>query len=352
MALVNSPASLDVITAVRARLWRAFEDLYVNDPGYTDYKKFVFDEDPAGDVIWQIYSEPGVGMREWIKQRPETEIDYRYFTHAVRTFADGVTMDLDDIKPDAGNPMKLAMYLEAAERVAEGAVLLWPGLVAEAIVKGLTALWLPDGQHIFDVHYFNPGRTGLGQFRNYFSKTSQGGSAAMPLTYGNLLARVKGGYTFILPNGKEKAIRYTHLVTGSALAPTALRLCKFDNLPVGEVWNQNTATSSAGGETANEIKRSYNIEPIILANMPANCWMLVDASTGSMRAFGLKKRQDLTWQQLGPGPGAAAIGMEDNDSGAISEVAYDTNKTKWGVKARGECFFRQWWGVVLCDGTP
>jgi hypothetical protein len=345
---VNSPAALDPLLQVRLEMMRAYDVEYRSRPEYSDYEKFVFAANPAGDLVTSIFASPMKGMREWLDERPEEQMDADYFQTAVRKFADGITIDLDDVKPDSGNPAKLALYQELAYQFGASLPLLWPGLVVEAINNGLTKKWKPDGQFIWDIHEMNYRDTSVGQFRNYYSKTSQGGSAAMPLTYGNLIAKIKAGYAFKLPNGKDYPIRYTYLVVPPSLYPTALRLCTFERLPAYEAVSG--ASSSAGGDVLNEVKQ-YGVMPLMLAGMGSLEWMLSDASSPMTRGIGLKKRQDITPQQIGP-ESLSAIGSGDNDSGVISQEAYKHNRTKYGAKARGEAYFRNWWGQVLCDGTP
>lgn len=349
--MINSPAALDPILAIQLRFYRAWEAAYTSNPAYTDFTQFAFEDSPAGDLINVIYSEPLQGMREWLDARPMSQVNWNYFTQAVRIFADGMEIDLDDVKPDSGNPAKLAMYMESAERLGEATALLWPQVIVDAVNNALTKNWLPDGQPIWSTHPFNPRITSLGSFQNYFANNANGGNASFPLTYANLLARLKAGYAFKLPNGKPWPIRYTHLVVPPTAYPLAVRLCTYDKLPVGEIWGQNIATSSAGGEAKNEVMNTYGVKPLQLFGLGVNQWMLVDASTPSMRGVAIKKRQPVTWQYLGPGAGAGAIGNPDNDSGAVPEHTFERNKTKWGPKARGDGFFRNWWGQVLCDGT-
>lgn len=337
---LNVPAALDLITAAKVEFMDSYQATYTGNPAYSDYEKFIKALNPEGDTVLQIYAHPLVGMQEWLGARPEEQVDFKYFEVAVRKFADSMSFDVDDLK-DGGNPIKRQLYMEGARLLAEATAALWPGLVAEAVTKATSKVWLPDGQKIFDIHYFNPDNTGLGQFRNYYANNSQGGSASMPLTYGNLLAKIKSGFAFKLPNGKDWPIIYKMLVTGPALFPTARRLCTQDKLPGYEILAANV-----GGEAINEIMQ-YAIEPVQLAGMGANEWMLLDVSQPSKRSIGLKKRQDITWQQIGRGPG----GLPDSDAGEIPEMTYEENKTKYGPKARGEAIFTNWWGALLCDGT-
>ena len=88
----------------------------------------------------------------------------------------------------------------------------------------------------------------------------------------------------------------------------------------------------------------------MLAGLSPNEWLLVDASSPTHRGIALKKRQDITWQQMGRGD--AAIGDESNDEGEVTQEEFEHNKTKYGPKARGAAYFRNWWSQVLCDGTP
>jgi hypothetical protein len=339
-APLNLPAALDLITAAKVEFMDVYQATYSGNPAYSDYEKLVKPLSPDGDTILQIYAHPLEGMKEWLDARPESQVDFKYFEIAVRKFADSMKFDVDDLK-DGGSPVKRQLYMAAAAALAEASTSLWPGLVAEAVTNAVSKEWLPDGQKIFDIHYFNPDNTGLGQFRNYFANNGQGNNASMPLTYANLIEKIKHGFTFKLPNGKDWPIIYKALVTGPALFPTALQLCTQEKLP-GYVVN----SSNVGGESINEILK-YQVVPMQLAGMGANEWMLLDLSSPSKRSIGLKKRQDITWQQVGAGPG----GLPDNDAGEIPEMTFSENATKFGPKARGEAVFCNWWGALLCDGT-
>ena len=231
-SLINVPSGLDIVRLVRIEFFRAFEDEYESNPAYSDYENFVYEATPQGDLVTTIFSTPMQGMREWLDERPMSQVDWKYFQSAVRKFADGIEIDLDDVKPDAGNPANLALYREAVERMAAATALLWPSLVADAIHAGVTQTWLPDGQPIWSSHPLNPDVPAQGSLRNYYSKTTQGGGAAMPLTYGNLLNVLRGGFNFALPNGKPWPVMYTDLVVAPNLFPIAKRLTGFENIPL------------------------------------------------------------------------------------------------------------------------
>lgn len=343
----TSPTGINLLTAVGLRFYAGYESVYAG-PEYTSYEDFVYPVDPAGDVIYSIYSHPLKPMQEWLSERHRSSVDFKYYTTSVRPFADSMEIDVRDVRDDA-NPAKVQMYLEAAQRMGEAAPALWPSLVVEALIRGISQTWLPDGQKILDLHNFNPDNSSLGTFRTYYANSGQGGSAAYPLNYGNLYARLKGGYSFKAPTGLDFPIAYTHLALPPSSFPEGKRLLYTDRLPVQEVVSG--ASSAAGGDTVNQIKAQYgNVKPVMVANMPAGTWALLDASSPSKRSIGLKKRQDIIWQQIGPG-GPAGPFPTGAREGAVSEMVFLKNKTMYGPYAEGEAFFRNWWGVVLCDGN-
>ncbi len=346
---VNSPSALNLITAVRIRFMEAYAAAY-GSAAYSDYQDFTYLDDPAGDLIYTIYAEPMKPMPAWLGDRHMSSTDFRYWTQAVRTFGDGMELDVDDIKADSGNEAKARMYLMTAERFADAAKGLWPSLVAETVIKGISSIWLPDGQNIFDLHPYSPSNSSLGNFRNYYANNAQGGGAVMPLNYANLLANLKSGLTFKAPTGLDYPIRYGTLVVPPGSAPTARRLTSFPMLPVAEIFGQTLATTAAGGTGPNEIQASYAPTGKGLANMPAGTWMLLDTDSKAEMSLALKKRQDITWQFTGPG-GAVAPFPTGSDDGMVSEAVFSTNKSKFGPKARGEGFFRNWWRAMLCDGN-
>jgi hypothetical protein len=344
-----SSTNLNPLLAVQLRFWDAYQSMYGN-VAYTDYQKFTFADNPAGDIIYGVYSEPLKPMPVWQGDRHSTAVDFRYWTLGVRNFGDSMELDVDDIKSDSGNPIKFQFYMNAAQRFAEAAVGLWPSMVAEAFVNATTKTWLPDGQNVFDLHPISPSSPNGTKFRNYYANSSQGGGAATPLTYANVLALLKLGAAFKAPNGLDYPIYYTHIVVPPGSAPTAWRLATYDGLPVGEIYGQAPASSNAGGTGPNEIAKTFGLKVAVLANMPAGMWGLVDASVPSELSIALKKRQEVTWQYVGPGGSSGPFPTGD-DSGMVSQQVFETNKTKFGPKARGEAYFRNWWRVLLADGN-
>jgi hypothetical protein len=344
---INASSQLNLLTAVRLRFMDAYSSAY-GGPEYSDWQKFTWLEDPAGDLIYSIYAEPLKPLRQWLGERPASQVDFRFWTQAVRTFADSMEVDVDDIKDDA-NPAKRMMYMAAAQRLADASVGLWPSLVAETLVKGTTSIWLPDGQQIFSTHNYNINNASLGTFRNYNANSSQGGNAAWPLTYGNLLTSLKAGYTFKAPTGLDYPIYYSHLVVPPGSIKTAKRLLSFDSLPSFEAGAGGT--TGAGGNFPNEIKQSFgDLQVCALANMPPNTWALIDARTPSEMPLGLKQREPITWQYIGP-TATDATGFPVSDAGQVPEMVFNRNKQKMGPKARGDGFFRNWWRVFLADGN-
>lgn len=347
---VNAPGALSLITAVRLRFMEAYSDAYTN-PAYSAFEKVVYYDDPSGDLIYVIYSEPMKPMRAWLQERNMSSTNWRYWTQGVRTFGDGMELDVDDLKDD-GNPAKRMMYMQTAERFAEAAAALWPSLFAETLFKGISATWLPDGNQIFSNHPYSPSNSSLGNYRNYYANNSQGGSAAYPLNYTNLLARLDAGLAFKAPTGLDYPIKYSHLLVPTGQVKYATRLCKFDRLPVLEVGptaaGGGLASTSAGGDTLNEIAMLYSPEVVPVANMPTGTWALVDATSASERPIAIKKRQEITWQYTQPGNIA---GFPTSDDGLVTEQMFLRNKSKYGPKARGDGFFRNWWRVLLADGN-
>lgn len=345
----NIPQALDQFFLPQLRVQELFLELAKN-PFYTAYSKFVGMDDPAGDVIYTFYSEPLAAMPEWKGPRHMSEVDFRYWTTGVRTFADSMEVSVDDIKADSGSPAKMMAYQQTARRLVEAAMLRWPQLVVEAIQAGVTAVWLPDGQKIFDLHPINPSNPSGATFRNYFANSVQGGGAAKAITYLNELAALKNGYTFKAPNGYDMPIMYDCVVTAPSNVPLLSRLLKDDRIPAFEAGG----TTAAGGDVPNEIRRHYGgdgIEVIGLANMPSNLRMYCDRSIASEIALRLKERQPITWQYQGPGgpSGAFPVG---SDEGMVAESIFNANTVKYGPKCRGESYFSNWWRVALLDSTP
>jgi len=345
---INASNNLNLVTAVRVRFMEAYADAY-GDAAYSSWEKFAYLDDPAGDLIYTIYAEPMKPLRAWLADRPMSSTDFRYWTQSVRTFGDGMELDVDDLKDDA-NPAKRQMYLTTAQKFAEAALGLWPSLIAETIIKGVTATWLPDGQQIYSLHPYSPSNSSLGNFRNYYANSSQGGSAAFPLNYANLLTLLKNGLAFKSPTGLDYPIMYSHLVVPPGALKSAQRLVTFDRLPVAEIFGQTLASTNAGGDAVNEIAALYAPEVVPLANMPAGTWALIDARTQSERPIAIKKRQDITWQYVGPSAGDVN-GFPVSDEGNVSEMVFNKNKTKYGPKARGDGYHRNWWRAVLADGN-
>jgi phage major head subunit gpT-like protein len=340
---INAPRALDPVTAVRVRFMEAYSDMF-NQPAYADYTKFIYLDDPAGDLIYTIYSEPLKPLRAWYNDRPMSQVDFRYWTQAIRTFGDGMEFDVDDLKDDA-NPAKRQMYMMASQKMGEAAAGLWPSLIVEAVVNSINRVWLPDGQKIFDNHPISIQNSSYGNFRNYYANNVQGGSSALAMNYTNVLTLLKNGLAFKAPNGMDYPIHYTQLVVPPGMAKSAQRLCMFDRLPAFETGG----TTAAGGDVINEIKAIYSPEVVELANMPAGLWGLADATTQGERSVGLKKRQEITWQYTQGG--GEVVGIPSSDEGLVSSDVFVKNKTKYGPKARGEAYFRNWWRFVLADGN-
>lgn len=313
----------------------AYDTEYASNPAYSDFKKLVFYADDNGEDDEDfLYPSPMGGMKEWINERPYSQLEWDTFSVSVRKFADTIACDVDEMK----SAKKRKLFETAVSEMGAATVLWEPSLFLEALTAGLTKIWKPDGQKIFDVHNFNPRDASIGTARNYYSKTAQGGSAAKALTYANLLAYAQQGYSYKLPNGKTYAVRHSTLAVGPGLYPTALALTKPDMIVVGGVLQPN------------EIK-NYITDVVLIEGMGTYEWMLYDASTPRKKPIGMKIRQAPTWQQLGKGSGGPG-GLPDEDEGEIPQVTFEENRIKYGVKARGDAFFRNWWGFIFLDGTP
>lgn len=345
---IVSPAGLDLLANVQMRANNAYAEVYSGEE-YSSYKNFTGADDPAGDIIWTFYSEPLAPPALWQGERHMSSVAFDYWTQTVDSYADGFELDVDDLKQDSGNPAKAMMYLMAAQRLGESVAGLWPGLVAHAIAAGTTTIWKPDGQYIFDTHPYSPRNASLGSFRNYNANNVQGGSAAYPLNYANLLALLVKGSTFKAPTGLDYPIRYNVLVVPPGSGQVARRLVGFDRLPVQEVLS--TATSAAGGDALNAIKMQFGyLQVYELANMAPGTWLLMDTSKPSEIPLRVKQRQPITWQYVGPG-GASWAFPVGADEGMVSEAVFNTNKVKYGPKARGAAYASNWWRMYYCDGN-
>lgn len=313
----------------------AYENEYNSNPAYSDYKKLVFYADDNGEDDEDfLYASLMGGMKEWINERPYSQLEWDTFSVSVRKFADTIACDVDEMKS-----AKKRKLFETEVKAMGAATALWePSLFVDALQNALTKVWKPDGQKIFDVHNFNPRDASIGTARNYYSKTVQGGSAAKALDYANLLLYAKQGYSYKLPTGKTFAVRHRTLAVGPGLYPTALALTKPDMIVVSSVLQPN------------EIK-NYIDEVVLIDGMGQYEWMLYDKTTDRNKPIGMKIRQAPTWQQLGVGSSGPG-GLPDTDEGEIPQITFDENRIKYGVKARGEAFFRNWWGFIFLDGTP
>ncbi len=156
--------------------------------------------------------------------------------------------------------------------------------------------------------------------------------------------------TFKAPTGLDYPVYYNKLIVPPGSLQTARRLVQFDRLPVAEIFGQDTTSTAVGGDAMNQIKALYSLEVLPLANMTPGTWMLADTSRPSEVSLRLKKRQDITWQYVGPG-GASWAFPVGSDEGMVPESVFNTNKVKYGPKARGASYFSNWWRVMLNDGN-
>ena len=343
------PSSMDPLYFARARFMQAYSGQYAAS-AYSDWERFCYLDDPAGDVIYVAYTEPLRPPRIWNAERPESSVNGRVWTHGVRRFGDSMSIDIDDVRDD-GNPAKKVLYMSAMARMAEATAGLWPSIVAETMVRGIGGVWAPDGQKIFDLHPFNPSIASYGTYRNYRANSVQGGGAAYPRTYGNILAQLKAGEAFKAPTGMDYPIRYNAIIVPPGEATSSRRQVQQVRLPAAEVFGQTLSTTNAGGDTDNEIAARYTLQVYELANMPSGMWSLADLTSKEEMALAVKQRQPITWQQIGP----VAMGSDGmipiSDEGMISELAFNANTYRFGVKARGDAYFRNWWRIFLADGN-
>jgi hypothetical protein len=354
--MIGSPAvvpqALNLLLATTLRVDEIFEEVS-KDPAYTAFKKLVRMADPAGDLIYVTYSEPLAAMPEWQGPRHMSEVQFRFYQRTVRRFATAMRVDVDDIKADSGTPAKMLAYQDTVRRLWDSALLVWPKMVVDAIKNGVTTVWTPDGQKIFDLHPISPSNASGAKFRNYFSKTVQGGSAAYPITYANELALLKNGYQFKLPSGDDMPIRYNKVTCSPGNVPLLSRLLKDEWIPSYEAA-ADASPAVRGGSVANEIRNHYdgmNIEVVGMANMPSNLRMYEDTSRPMEIPLVLKERQPITWQYKAPGGPSGAFPVGD-DEGFVGDETFDENAATFGPKARGECWFGNWWRAALADSTP
>ncbi len=359
------PQSIDLFLNAVLRIDEVFEEMS-KDPAYTSFKSLVRTVDPAGDNIYTTYSEPLAAMPEWKGPRHMSEVQFRVYTATVRRFATSMKVDVDAIKADSGTPAKMMAYQETVRRLWDSALLVWPQMFVDAVCTGVvggvsaanaalglgggvSTVWQPDGQKVFDLHPISPSLPNGSKFRNYFAKSAQGGGAAYPITYGNELALLKNGYGFKAPNGKDMPIRYNKVSCSPGNVPLLTRLLKDDMIAAYEANSSNV-----GGMVPNEIARHYNgqaIEVVGVANMPTTIRMYEDTSRPMEIPVCFKERQPITWQYKGASGQAGAFPV-GSDEGVVSEETFDDNAATFGPKARGEMWFGNWWRAALADSTP
>jgi hypothetical protein len=352
-AVIPSGGSNGVLFDLKLAFERRFASM-ASRPDYLSFMRCARKDDSAGDLCRVFYSNPLPAMPQFNGTRNRVEVTFDYFDQNVRTFASGMAVNVFDILPDAGTPAKVWAYGEAAERLGESAALLWPGLFVQAISTGLTKIWQPDGQPFWGVHYFDYRTPSLGSYRNYFSSTVDGGSAAYPITYANVLAILKHARGFKAPNGLQKAIIINKFATNPVNAPLLRRLLTAERIPSWEATGQTAGTTGQGGDVINEIRAYYGgaaIEVEEIANMPSQYWLALDTSSETDMMFAWKERLPVTWQTIGPGFAAYPFPTGGFD-GMVSEMVYRTMETEYGPIARGESYMRNWWGGILCDTTP
>lgn len=350
---VIQPGGAGVLFDLKLAFERKFASM-ASRPDYLSFMKLARKDDSAGDLCRVYFSNPLGVMPEFTGTRARVEVTFDFVEQNVRTFASAMAVNVFDILPDAGTPAKVWAYGESAERLGESAALLWPGLFVQAIGTGLTKLWKPDGLPFWGVHYYNWRQPSLGSYRNYYSKTVQGGGTAYPITYANVLAILKYARGFIAPNGLQKAIRLNKFAVNPVNAPLLRRLLTAERIPSWEVTGQTAGTTNQGGDVINEIKAYYggdSIEVEEVANMPSQYWLGLDTSNESDMMFAWKERLPVTWQMIGPGSSAYPFPTGGFD-GMVSEMTFNTMESVYGPLARGESYMRNWWGGILCDSTP
>lgn len=347
------PQSLGLLFDYRLAFERRFASM-ASRPDYLSLTRLCKKDDSAGDICRTIFSNPLGAMPEFTGTRHAAEVTFDFYDQNVRTFASGMKVNVFDILPDAGTPAKAWAYGEAAERLGESAALLWPGLFVQAITTGLTKLWKPDAAKFWGLHYIDYRRPSLGSYRNYYSKTAQGGGAAMPITYGNVLAILKNARGFTAPNNLQNAIVLNKFATNPVNAPLLRRLLYSDQVASWEVSGQAVGATNQGGLVQNEIKNYWGgaaCEVEEVANMPSQFWLGLDTRSESEMMFAYKERLPVIWQTIGPGFAAYPFPTGGFD-GMVSEMTYRTMETEYGPLARGEAYMKNWWSGILCDSTP
>jgi hypothetical protein len=331
-------------------------------PDYTSFLGVCQKDNPAGDRIIVIIDNPIGPMPEFTGTRHKAETNFDYWEQNVRTFASGMAFDVWDALPDSGTPLKAMMYMAAQERLGESAALLYPAIFNQAITTGLTKLWKPDGLPFWGLHYIDPRRPSLGSNRNYFSKSAQGGSAALPITYGNVLKVLKNGLAWHVPGGdagQQRAVMYNAWRTAPENVPLLRRLLSADLLPAWEVNGQDATTTNSGGMVPNEIRNfwggaTHDVQGV--ANMSTKLWLGFDTSSPADTTFRVKERLPVIWQRIDAVLGATGAGPNAIDisalTGIVSEQVYRTFTTEYGPVARGEVYMANVHGAVLCDSTP
>lgn len=344
--ILPADARLDTLLSLQLAFESAYEGAY-QGAEYTDWTSFTRMASPVGDQTLTIYAEPMKTLRQWLSERPSQEFHFQHWVSSVRRFADSIALDLRDLRDDAA-PEKRETYLEGARMFGEAAAALWPGLVVEALFRGISQEWIPDGQMVLDTHPYNVRVPSLGSHRNYRANNVQGGSAAFPHTYANILTALKHGEAFKMPTGNTVAdmpIRYDTIFSGPGSESNIRRLISYPDLPGYEVNSSNV-----GGLSPNEIARSYKLEQRVLAGMPTNVWGLAATRRPMGRSLWVKKRHDIVWQQTGP----VAFNMNTmmgSIAGVVSDEVFNTGQVKVGPYAEGEAGFGNWWNVALFDGN-
>jgi hypothetical protein len=182
-------------------------------------------------------------------------------------------------------------------------------------------------------------------YQNNYDNTAQGGSAAKPLSYANVLEILAKGRLLKKPNGKPMPIRYDSLIVGP------------DNIDLAlDITRKNFIAPSTGarGEAGsvlveNSITR-YDLRVIYLPQLSdPGAWYMGAFGRKGARPVGLQIREDIRFQRIGP-VGTQNVEQDGGDGEVVSEQEYKHDIVEMGPRARGEAFLKWPWRLVRCKG--
>lgn len=322
---------------LNAMFWEAFAS---DDEVENAYQDLVDEYRSQTKTEVYPFMEPPDGMKEWLGERPTTKIVDRVFSVDNKKFAQGVKIMLDDARDN-----RLGVYRDPIMNLAAEARTIWNERLAAALEGGTTTLWLPDNQYYFDTdHAVNADDSTLGTYSNNFDNTAQGGSAACPLTYANVLAKYKLGLTRKMPNNRPMRIRYDTIVVPSALEDVAMDL----------VTKNFIAPVASTSIEANNILQESSLRRLALRVkvLPqladSDTWFLGAFMRKGARPCGLQIREDIRFQRVGPvsTPDVEADGGDD----IVSDAEYHHDVVEMGPRCRGDAFLKWPWRLIRCKG--